>query len=289
LRKQSKRDAAFVARASEQMGLPCYLGCLASGRLSAGGSLEEAARRGRLDFLFKTAARAGANKIALGHNFDDQAETVLMRLLRGTGLYGLAGILPRRDMGGKTIIRPLIQARRKEIETYLAKRGLKPRRDATNKQDIYFRNKIRNKLLPLLEKEYNKNIREVLTNMSETAASDYDYLRRVAASTVAAGRAGISVDKLVSMHAALRRMCIRNAITALKGDTRRISFSHIREVEDLLLRRPANSVVDLPGGISAVKKKNKLFFYTRAAKNPALQGRYGQWPLKYSASGNPGL
>jgi len=263
LRKESARDADFVGDVAAKLGLPFFSGRLKAGKLSAAGSLEEAARNARLEFLFKTAKENRANKIALGHHFDDQAETVLMRILRGTGLYGLAGILPKRNMKGFVIIRPLIELKRKEIEVFLKGKSVRPRRDATNKEDIYFRNKIRNKLLPLLEKEYNKNIREVLANMSDSAACDYDYLRRRAASITPAGVTKIGLNKFLNMHQALRRLVARSVFARLKGDTRRLTFRHTNEIEDMALNRPTGSVVDLPGDVSVVKKKDSLYFYHR--------------------------
>ena len=263
LRKNSARDAGFVRRLSAKLGLPFFLGRLEAGQLSAAGSIEEAARVARLEFLFKTAEDNRANKIALGHHFDDQAETVLMRILRGTGLYGLAGILPKRNMKGFVIIRPLIEIKRSQIEAFLKVKRVRPRRDATNHEDIYFRNKIRNKLLPLLEKEYNKNIREVLSNMSDSAACDYDYLRRAAESKTPAGTTKIGLNKFVNMHQALRRLVARSVFASLKGDTRRITFRHSNEIEDMAFNRPTGSVVDLPCTISVVKKKDSLYFYHR--------------------------
>ena len=261
LRKESAIDAAFVGGAAAKLGLPFFFARLKAGKLSSGGSVEEAARNARLDFLCKIAKENKANKIALGHHFDDQAETVLMRILRGTGLYGLAGILPKRNIKGFVVIRPLIELKRSQIEAFLKVRGARPRRDASNKDDIYFRNKIRNKLLPLLEKEYNLNIREVLVNMSDSAACDYDYLRRAAGSVLPAGVTSIGLNRFVNMHQALRRLVVRNIFGALKGDTRRITFRHINEVEDMALNRPTGSVVDLPSAVSVVKKKDCLYFY----------------------------
>ena len=166
LRKDSYRDAEFVKRLAERLKLPSTITQVNVKELAKKGSLEEIARNARLAFLFKIAKDVNADKIALGHNSDDQAETVLMRIIRGTGLYGLSGILPKRNIAGYEIIRPLLEVKRKDIEAFLKRKGIKPCIDMSNLEDIYFRNRIRNKLLPLLEKEYNKNIKEVLANMA---------------------------------------------------------------------------------------------------------------------------
>jgi len=186
---------------------------------------------------------------------------VLMRIIRGAGLYGLSGILPKRNIFGYQIIRPLIEVRRQEIEGFLKRKKIKPRIDTSNLEDIYFRNRIRNRLLPLLEKEYNKNIKEVLSNMAESVGYDYDYLISVAERTMKGLKTKLNLNKLKRLHPAISRLVLRMSIVRVKGDTRRIVFQHIKELEDLIFNRPVNSIVDLPKGISVVKKKNYLSFY----------------------------
>jgi tRNA(Ile)-lysidine synthase len=260
LREDSGKDREFVDRLCGRLNIPISSAKINIRAFAKTGSIEEAARKVRLDFFFRTAKKIKADKIALGHNLDDQAETVLMRILRGTGLYGLSGILPKRNFSGHMIIRPLIEVRRKEIESFLKRRGIKPRIDASNKEDTYFRNRIRNKLMPLLEKEYNSNIKEILANMAESVAYDYDYLNQITKRAARRMETKFNLKNLAKLHPALQRLLFRNAISALKGDTRRITFRHIREIEDLILNRPPDSIVDLPKGISALKKKNTLIF-----------------------------
>ena len=260
LRSDSGQDRKFVEIVALKLNLPVTSASINIKKTAKKGSLEEICRNVRLGFLFKVAEDIKANRIALGHNLDDQAETVLMRLLRGSGLYGLAGILPKKEICGFTIIRPLIEVKRKEIEDYLKRKKLIPRLDPTNSQDIYLRNKIRNKLLPALEKDYNCNIREVLSHTAESIANDYDYLNRI--SIVAAQRLGanINLKKFFRLHPAVQRMVLRRQIFQLKGNTRRIDFRHIQEIEELILDRPVNSIVDLPGNIRVKKTKQSLQF-----------------------------
>jgi tRNA(Ile)-lysidine synthase len=262
LREDSYKDEEFVQMLANRLKIPLASTQINIKEIAKKGSLEEIARNARLGFFFRVAKDVKAKKIALGHNLDDQAETVLMRILRGTGLYGLSGILPKRNIAGFTIIRPLIEVKRKEIEVFLKKRKINPRIDISNKEDIFFRNKIRNKLLPHLEKEYNKNIKEILANMAESVAFDYDYLSYVAERAIRGAETRINMNKLMKFHTSIRRLVIRRAIARRKGDTRRITFQHTREIEDLILNRPINSIVDLPGGISVVKQKY-LYFYPR--------------------------
>lgn len=267
LRKDSGKDKEFVENLARRLKLPITVSRINVKELATKGSLEEIARNARLGFLFKVAKDRGADKIALGHTLDDQAETVLMRILRGTGLYGLSGILPKKNISGYTVIRPLIEVRRRDIEAFLKRKKIKPCRDISNTKEVYFRNKLRNKLFPLLEKEYSCNIKEILSNMAESVGFDYDYLYSKAYSAMKRQGNRINLEKFLRLHPAIQRLLLRLAIAKIKGDTRRLTFQHIREIEDLILNRPPNSIVDLPGGISAVKKKYLSFYRRKSAIN----------------------
>jgi len=111
-----------------------------------------------------------------------------------------------------------------------------------------------------LEKEYNKNIKEVLANMAQNLGSDYDYLSQVAKRAMKNARASFRLDKLLKAHPAIQRLIIRYCFANLKGSTRTLTFKHVREIEDLILNRPVNSIVDLPKGVSVVKRKKYLSF-----------------------------
>lgn len=263
LRKNSGKDAAFVRGLAKKLGIPAVIARVDVKTLAGNGSIEEVARNARLKLFSKAAKSFKARKIALGHNFDDQAETVLMRLLRGSGLHGLSAIQPKKIINGKTIIRPLLETRRKDIERFLKSRRIKFCFDESNLDDVYLRNRIRNKLLPLLEKKYNKNIRQVLASLADSSTSDYDYLSKAAARFPEAKKTAFRLKRLISMHPAMRRLLLRNAITRVKGDTRRIGFVHIKELEDLIFNRPSHSIVDLPQGISVRKSLKTVSFYRR--------------------------
>ncbi|MFH1001963.1 MAG: tRNA lysidine(34) synthetase TilS, partial [bacterium] len=155
--RESDEDVNFVKNLAQVFGLPCEIKSSNLTKITRKEhlTLEEAARKYRYKFFLETARKFETNKIALGHNADDQVETVLMRFLRGSGLEGLMGIPPVR---GK-IIRPLIECSRTEIEEYCKENKIEYRVDSSNKEVVYFRNKIRLELLPLLSKSYNKNIK----------------------------------------------------------------------------------------------------------------------------------
>lgn len=267
--EDSKRDADFVLRLSQKLNLPISLGEIGAADLRRGGSLEEAARKKRLDFFFKAARKYKAAKIALGHNLDDQAETVLMRFIRGSGLLGLSGILPKRRMGDFIIIRPLLETTRGEIERFLKSRGIKPRQDYTNRQEVFLRNRIRRRLIPELS-IYNKNIKESLARAACNIATDYDYILsqgQRAYKRLRQNKAGAKIvfplAQFSKLHLSLQHMALRLAYGELKEDTRRLSFQHIKELMDLAYNRPGGSIVDLPARISAMKNSRQLCLYKR--------------------------
>ena len=278
LRKDSYRDKEFVKSLAQRLNLPFTSAKINLHSFSKRGSIEEIGRQKRLRFLFTVAKKVGASKIALGHNQDDQAETVLMRLIRGTGLSGLGSILPKRKIGNWIVIRPLIETPRDAIESYLKRRRIKPCIDLSNKDNIYFRNRIRNRLIPELIKDYNPNVKIVLTNVAQIAAYDYNYLETAALKTLnrlkkplAQGKSKsnlvrgmrLNLNRLSRLHPAIQRLVLRFSIAQIKGTTRKLSFQHIKEIEDLILRRPENSIVDLPHRTSVLKNKKYLCIYRR--------------------------
>lgn len=211
-------DAAFVREVASAWGLPYTIGVVAAAtRNGWRGSVEAAAREARYHFLRGVATAIGAERIALGHTADDQAETVLMHFLRGSGLDGLAGMRPRA--GG--LVRPLLSLRRADTVAYCAALGLTPREDATNNDPRYTRNRIRHELLPQLE-TYQPQIRATLARNAPLIAHDLDYITagvdeawsqvvmEASAQSVTLDRAGLRC-----LHAALRSRVLRRAILAV--------------------------------------------------------------------------
>jgi tRNA(Ile)-lysidine synthase len=268
--KQSNADANFVEEIAIKLNTPFIMGrsnvkAIAS---SAKMSIEEAARETRYDFFQKTAAKVGATKIATAHNMDDQAETVLMRLIKGSGSLGLSGIPYKRRLGDKWIIRPLLDVKRVDIEKYLKRRKIPSRLDASNLKTLYLRNKIRHILIPLLEKEFNRKIKENLNLIARNLSDEFNYLstttRRLCKRFAVETETAIEIDikKLLRQHVALQRLIVREIIFKLKGDLRRINYKHWQEVESMFY--DVNKLnVDLPGGLKAVKKHNRLIFTRR--------------------------
>ncbi len=267
--KESKKDMLFCQTLSARLNIPFFSESINIKKLNNNASIEETARKARQDFLFKVTDNIKAAKIALGHTKDDQAETVLMRLLRGSGLYGLSAILPKRKIRQYTLIRPLLEIPKKEILTYLKKRKISYRLDRTNKKDIYFRNRIRRNLIPKLKK-YNKNIVSILANTAQTVALDYEYIKSEAEKSLAKihkanskSQISLKTDKILRLHPAVRRMVLRLAIQKITGNLRRLSFKHIQELDDLIDARKEKSIVDLPHNISAIKTPSTIKIYRR--------------------------
>jgi len=269
LRKASGQDERFVKNLADRFNLPFHSTSIRLRKKKKKSSIEELAREARLRFFIRLAKREKAECIALGHNRDDLAETVLMRILRGTGLLGLRAILPKRKIEGVTLIRPLLEVRRKEIESFLKKRNLKFCRDATNSKPEFFRNKIRLHLLPTLERTYNPNIKETLAHLSESITADYAYLekqaqaawRRVAATPEKGSeRIRIHIDSLKKLDIAIKRIVLRQALEKFKGDTRQFSFSHMKAIERLLHTPKTAVTVHLPNGILVSKYHRYLTF-----------------------------
>lgn len=261
LRKSADIDERFVKKLCQSLRLPCTAVTLDLKKfLSKGGSLEEVAREARYRAFFKTAKKIGAAAIALAHHEDDLAETVLMRILRGSGLLGLQAILPKREIGGHTVIRPMFEVTRRDVEDFLTKHRLRFRNDPTNRKTRFFRNKIRLHLLPLLEKEYQPNIRKILANLADVSSCDYDFLIARAqkifkTSATVSGQKSVRVPLplLRRLHPSLGRIVLRLSLQELQGNTRTFTLTHLREIDDLIKNRPAGAVVHLPQRIAVSK------------------------------------
>jgi tRNA(Ile)-lysidine synthase len=263
LRKDSQTDALFVKRWGKKLNLPVTIKQLIYSQAKIKGSLEEFFRNERIKLFIQTAKTIKADKIALGHNLDDQAETVLMRLLRGTGLSGLSGISVKRVIQGAVFIRPFLETTRKEIDKFLKNKRVSPCIDSTNQEDIFLRNRIRHHLIPLLKNKYNINILKVLANLAESVSYDYEYLDQVAKRSLKGNPLRLNLKKIVKLHPSILRLKLRQSISRIQGDTRRISFQHIKELEDLIYCRPIGSIVHLPKGICVQKSQNTLLFFKR--------------------------
>ena len=214
-------------------------------------SLEEAARRARYNFLEEVANHLGASKIALAHTASDQAETLLMRLMRGSGLDGLSAIPPVRDK----IIRPLIEVFREQIEDYCRENDLQPCLDSSNRETSFLRNQVRLNLIPYLSREYGDQIEKVLLQTTNLLRQDSEYLKKETERMFKSvleeethEELVLNEEKLSCLHPALQRRVIRKAIEKIKGDLRAVTFDHIVSILELYKTKQSKQL-DLPHGL----------------------------------------
>lgn len=266
--RQAKKHQKFVEEYCSSLNIPVEVGFWKTASKPKKGSLEENARRERLKFFESIARKYNTRIIALAHNKNDAAETVLMRLLRGSGLNGLRGINPKRQIDNLTVIRPLLNTTRENIERFVKKEGIRHVNDPTNRQTQFFRNKIRLKLLPLLSKEYNNQIQDVLNNVSATSNLDFDYIDKQSEkyfkkfSNFLKNNSAVrfKCDDLQKQHPAIKRMVLKKGVAHLYGHGNTVTLKHIEEIEDLLENRPNKSAVHLPNDLEVKKLNQTLQF-----------------------------
>ena len=177
IRTESTDDEQYVENYCKKNGIKFYLKRIDVNEYANNNKMgtEEAGRKIRYEFFDEVMKVTNSNKIAIAHNKNDKIETIIMNIFRGTGLLGLKGIEPKRN---DKYIRPLIECERKEIEEYCEKNNLNPRIDKTNFSNDYTRNKVRNVVLPYIEKEFNPNFLETMNRLSEVAGDTESYLQK---------------------------------------------------------------------------------------------------------------
>lgn len=278
---ESQADAQFVHKSAQQFGLAFHLRTL--DLAAARGNLEQEARRARYRF-FRDLIRDGVvRKIALGHTRSDQAETVLFRLLRGAGSAGLAGIRPVTNSG---IIRPLIQVTRRQVEDWLRERDIAWREDSTNAELRFDRNRIRHRLLPQLQEQWNPELGETLAQTADWAFEEEQYwyqeIPRLTANWVcfAKSAAVVDVNRLNLLPTAAARRVIREIVDRVKDDLLGVSFAHIESVRSLAASPEGSGIVQI-AGVEVCRSFNWLRFAKPAA--PAQD-----WEFPVNAPLGPG-
>lgn len=264
LRGSESADAAlFVSRQCDayQVAVTIARADGAALRDPPGGSVEAAARDLRYRFLERVADEQGATRIALGHHQGDQAETVLMNLIRGTGVRGLGGIPPVRGR----IIRPLIECSREEIERFARTEGVRYVEDSSNYLPCYTRNRIRLKLLPELARRYNPRIVEALASTATIFEAEDALLSALAEEQLPAvvmarssREVALSVSRLAALPAALRRRLIRRGVHLLRGDRPGLSVQQTLALERLLLSKGVRGALHAANGVRATKAGDRV-------------------------------
>lgn len=243
LREGSAHDAAFVGNAARKLAIPATIRGAESTTRPRGLSPEEAARESRLAFLEEVADAVGADRIATGHTLDDQAETVLMRVLLGGGMRGLSGIPPVRGR----FIRPLIDVQRAETEAFCKALRVRPRHDPTNQDRAFLRNLLRHEVIPPLTEKVNARLPSALARMADILRDEDDFLAGRASDAlsadVAEGEVRIPLGRFGDLHPALQRRVLR---AFAPGDA-----EHIETMRSLALGGRTGASVDLPGPLNA--------------------------------------
>lgn len=281
LRKESRDDAEFAKRFANSLDIPIIIERHDVAALSkeAGWSLEEGARNIRYRCFYNMAVKFSINAIALAHTADDQAETVLMRLIRGAGLSGLSGIPVKRLLtneneissdlhegsNGTMIVRPLLNMKKTDVLEFIQHQGLAYCEDISNQDQQFMRNRIRHELLPLLERNYNPNMTGRLIQLAEQSRCDAAFLESTCdrlwkrlAKTNETHTVMIQIPTLLRQSKSIQRQLIRRAIKRVQGNLRRFEFRHWLEVELLLHDRPSGTIVNLPSGVRFERVEDKL-------------------------------
>ena len=266
LRRASDQDERFVIRLARKLGLPVYVKRedIRAWALKHGQNIEEAGRERRYRFLRDTASRVGARKIATGHTLTDQAETVLMRLLRGTGPRGLEGIAPCVD---NLIIRPLIDIERREVEAYLRSSETPHREDESNRNLDYLRNRVRRRLIPYLEKSFDPKIVRHLGKLAEISREEEKVWAELCGAeeerSIIRRKGTVFLDarRLSALPPGSGRRLVRAFLAAVKGDLRRFTFRDVEAVRLLAEQKeaalPGNLFLSRERGLISVKEKTK--------------------------------
>ena len=258
----ARREAVRVRQAGKEWGVPATV-LKRPVRKGKKDSLESSARRARYEALRSLAGKIRARAIATGHTADDQAETVLMRILRGTGTAGLAGIPPVRASGGVRIIRPLIGCTRSQVKEHLRSQGIRPLLDRSNLSPRFLRNRIRRGLLTRLEREFNPQIRSHLSRLAALAREEADWMaleagrrfRRVA--RLRGDQVRLDRVLLRKEPPALRKAVLRLATERLQGSVQGFSMRHWEMLDALLLGR-GKGAADFPHRFRAVARDGFL-------------------------------
>ncbi len=284
--EESRQDALFVRDLAQALGLPLEQSTLAPGSLHAAtrGSLQAEARQVRQRLLLQSARRGKWNCAALGHQRDDQVETVLMRFLRGAGPGGLAGMEPVSWLEELRLVRPLLEISRAEVLCYCRDQGLSYREDSTNNRTVYHRNRVRLELLPWLEANYNPNLRETMLRTSRICRDDNHYLHERAMEALQSATVKWSRQKVIlqgpgmaAVPPALRRRALQEVLFYLLPDTQAPGYVHLVALEDLLAAGQTGAAIDLPGSVRAQKMYGELHVWIRETGAPS--SRCGSWAL----------
>lgn len=267
--EEADKDEAYSEELCRRLNIPFFSKRVDINALAAkrGISVEMAGREARYEFFDEIKNKYQIHKIAVAHNANDQAETILMRFMRGTGSEGLRGIKPIRE---GIFIRPILCLSREEIEEYCRINNLNPRIDKTNLEDIYYRNKIRLQLLPYIEENFNSNIISTLNRLAYLIDSDNDYIQEQVDINYNifcnANEEGLLIHKdAFKLHKAILSRLIRKAYNEFSGIHSNFQKVHVDDII-FLQKQGTGRSINLPGGICAENRYYDIYFFKKDSK-----------------------
>lgn len=266
--EEAEKDAAFVRAAADSLSLPCTIETRDIAGLATDGGAEETGRRERYAFFERVCLQAGARTVAVGHQADDNSETILHRILRGTGLRGLGGIPRSRSLSTGSdlrVVRPLLRHTRKSLLAYLADEGIAYREDRTNTSSEPMRNRIRHVILPRIEEEVNPQVRDALTRLGEQAQWLEEFLLETVHrtfDTLVVSRTDqvliLNADALSRKSRIVQTEIIRLAYRSFDLGEQDLAFGHLVAALDLIGDPASGKQASLPGGMTIEKRYHQL-------------------------------
>ena len=265
LREAADSETEYVKEICKKLNIECFVKKVDISKLAKElkqGS-EEAGRNARYEFFNEVLEKTNSNKIATAHNSNDRAETVILNILRGSGLSGLKGIEIKRD---EKYIRPLIEIEREEIEKYCEENNLNPKIDETNKESIYTRNKVRNELLTYIKKEFNPNIIKTINRLSQVATEENEYMQKITKqeyekiSTKDNDIIILDLKKFNNLELVIKRRLILYTINEVIHTTNGIEKVNIEDIIKLCNNNVGNKYLTPIKEIKVYVKKGKIYF-----------------------------
>ena len=265
IRAEADEEEEFVRQFCEKIGIEFYYKRIEVEKYANNNKigLEEAGRKVRYEFFEEVCNKAGANKIAVAHNKNDKVETMIMHILRGSGIAGLQGIQPQANK----IIRPIIEIERKDIEKYCEEQKLDPRIDKTNQDNTYTRNKIRNIVIPYINQEFNPNFIETMTRLSELITEENAFLNKLTETEYKKiliqkidNQISLDLKKFNELDNIIKKRIILYTVANLRGGSQGIEKVHIEDIVKLCKNNVGNKFLIPNKGLKVLVKDKKIFF-----------------------------
>ncbi len=262
--KASDNDEAFVREEAGSKGLPFRTKSISVPDIMKRkkGSLEDISREERYRFFEEIVSGDHLDRIALGHNMDDQAETVIIKFLRGSGMEGLRGMLPVRD---RIYIRPLINVARSEIDSFLKKEGIGFVRDESNESTLFLRNRVRNELIPELREQYNNRLVDTINRTASILRAEDDFIGNTVEGILVdwgisrdESETRLEIKKLAALHEALRHRIIKELLEDKTSSKKGIGYRHVRAVLDLAEGENVSGILSLPLNVTVAREYDTI-------------------------------